>query len=128
MNKLLRKIDFIKINDQKIPKPPEFKPKREDIYAGEYTTCTGKRIADVIGWKYSDMTLEWDALPQDMVDILVNMTGECEMVFDDVDGNEITESVIRNSMVTFRHRRTIEHVVWWKDVSVEVSFINAHND
>ena len=77
-----------------IRKPPEFEPKREDVYGAEYTTCTGKYIADRIGWKYSDMSLTWDALPQSEVEALIAMTGECTFTFDDPAAEEQTESVI----------------------------------
>ena len=43
-----------------------------------------------IGWKYADMTLTWDGLPQNMVDVLVGMSGECTLEFDDAEGREQT--------------------------------------
>lgn len=91
----------IKLNGTELMKPETFMPKREDVYAGEYTTCLGEIIADRIGWKYSDLTLQWDALPQDMVSVLVNMQGGCTLEFDDVDGSH-TENIIRSSTVQLR--------------------------
>lgn len=115
----------IKLNGTELMKPETFMPKREDVYAGEYTTCLGETIADRIGWKYSDLTLQWDALPQDMVSVLVNMQGVCTLEFDDVDGSH-TENIIRSSTVQLRHRHTIQGVTWWKNVQTEVKFINVH--
>lgn len=119
--------DYITINGHQIRRPEKFAPKREDVYAGEYTTCTGATIADRIGWKFSDLTLEWGALPQDDVEALVSMSGECTLVFDDVDSDTWTETVIRSSVVSMRHRYTISGVTYWRDVSCEVKFINVHN-
>lgn len=118
--------DYITIGGTQLPKPPKFTPTREDIYKGDYTTCTGKRIADRVGWKYADMTLEWDGLEQDHVNVLIGMTGETSLVFDDLDGTAHTETVVRTSVVALRHRQTIGGKVWWKGVSVNISFIGSH--
>jgi hypothetical protein len=105
-----------------------FLPQREDIYAAEITTCTGKTIADRIGWRYADMTLEWDMLPQESLDLLLSMTGECSITFTDADGTVHTESIVRASAVMTSTRTvTAGGSPVWKDVRVEVKFINAHN-
>ena len=117
----------IKINGTELNRPPEFSPKREDVYAGEYTTCLGETIADRLGWKYSDLTLQWDALPQDMVKVLIDMQGDCTIEFDDADGETHTENIIRSSTVQLRHRNTIGGVTWWKNVNTEVRFLNVHH-
>ena len=116
----------IAIDGTVIDRPPDFKPKRQDIYAGEITTCTGKLIADKIGWKYADMTLTWPALPQSAVTTLIGMSGSCTFAFYDMDGTRHSESVIRTSAVALRHRDTIGGVVYWKDVSVTIRFLNPH--
>lgn len=119
-------LSYITINGEQIWRPPNFAPRHEDIYKGDYTTCTGKRIADRVGWKFADMTLEWGALPQSMVDVLVNMSGECTLEFDDLNGEIIREQVVRTSAVGLRHRYTQGGVVIWKDVSLEIQFIGSH--
>ena len=119
---------LIKINDTDILRPNDFSPQREDIYAAEITTCTGKTIADPIGWRYADMTLEWDMLPQESLDLLLSMTGECSITFTDADGTVHTESIVRASAVMTSTRTvTAGGSPVWKDVRVEVKFINAHN-
>ena len=123
----LTALDYITIDGNRIYKPREFAPQIEDLYAGEYTTCTGKIVGDRIGWKWSDMVLQWEALPQDMVDILVGMTGESTMVFDAPQGTQ-TEKIIRASAVQLRNRNTIRGKTIWRNVSVAVRFIGAHND
>lgn len=121
-------LDFIIINGEQIPRPPKFSPAREDIYKGNYVTCTGKTIADRIGWKYSDMSLEWDGLPQQAVDVLVNMHGVNTIVFDDLDGEIVEEQIVRSSAVALRHRYTLGGVVIWKKVKVEIKFIGSHTE
>ena len=119
--------DYITINGNQILRPPAFAPQIEDIYAGEYTTCTGKTVGDVVGWKYSDATLTWDALPQSSVDVLVAMSGENTQSFVNPSGMITTETVIRDSVVQLQNRNTIRGEVWWKNVSVAIRFINAHS-
>lgn len=121
-------LSYIVINGEQINRPPSFAPEHEDIYKGEYTTCTGKLIADRVGWKFADMTLEWAALPQQMVDILVNMSGICTLEFDDLDGNIIQEQIVRTSAVGLRHRHTQGGVTIWTNVSVSIRFIGSHTD
>ncbi len=119
--------DYITINGNQILRPPAWAPQIEDIYAGEYTTCTGKTVGDVVGWKYSDATLTWDALPQSSVDVLVAMSGENSLTFVSPSGTTTTETVIRDSAVQLQNRNTIRGEVWWKNVSVAIRFVNAHN-
>lgn len=124
----MTELDFIKINGVSIPRPPQFVLQREDIYAGDYVTCTGKTIADKVGWKYSDMDLQWEALPQQAVDVLVGMSGACTLEFDDADGDIHEEEIVRTSLVSMRHKRTIGGVVIWRNVSVNIKFIDSHTE
>lgn len=121
-------LDYIIINGEQIPRPPKFSSTRSDIYKGDYVTCTGKTIADKIGWKYADMSLEWDALPQQMVDVLVNMSGVNTIVFDDLDGELVEEQIVRTSAVALRHRYTQGGVTIWKKVKVDIKFIGSHTE
>ena len=121
-------LDFIKINNEQVVRPPKFAPEKEDIYKGDYTTCTGRIIADRVGWKFADMDLEWGALPQNMIDILIGMDGVCELEFDDLDGNPCTENVMRMGVVAMRHRYTQGGVTIWKDVKVSIRFIGSHTE
>lgn len=120
-------LDHIKINGSSIVRPVELKLEREDIYAAEITTMTGKVIADKVGWKYADMTLNWKALPQSSIEVLLAMDGANEFEFDDPSGDTLTENVIRTSVVQLRHPYKIDNVTWWRDVSVTIKFISAHN-
>lgn len=116
----------ININGTDIYRPNDMVLAREDVYAAEYTTCTGKTIADVIGWKYADTTLEWDTLPDSMMSVLLNMTGENTIIIPDAD-NIYTEQCIRTGFEDAPTRFTTDTGdVIWKGIKVNISFINTH--
>lgn len=118
----------IKINGADIIRPNDFTPERTDIYAGEITTMTGKKIADRIGWSYGDMTMQWDTLPEQMLYILLNMSGTCTLQFLDADGVEHTENIVRTSAVHTATRDTSpEGNPLWKNVNVAIRFLDAHS-
>jgi hypothetical protein len=118
----------IQINGKEILRPNDFSPQREDIYAAEITTCTGATIADRIGWKYSDMTLEWDTLPQAQLEVILSMSGESTITFNDADGISHTEKIVRSSAVSTASRATsTDGNPVWSDVKVEVRFLDAYN-
>lgn len=118
----------IRINSTDILAPNDFQPAREDVYAGEITTCTGKLIADRIGWKYADMSLEWDMLPQADLMVLIGVSGMFNFTFTDVDGTTVTESAIPKSRVYTGTRYTDQNGnVVWRDVQFGITFVNTHN-
>ena len=118
----------IRINSTDILAPNDFQPAREDVYAGEITTCTGKLIADRIGWKYADMSLEWDMLPQADLMVLIGVSGMFDFTFTDVDGTTVTESAIPKSRVYTGTRYTDQNGnVVWRDVQFGITFVNTHN-
>lgn len=122
-------LNTITIDGVEFPRPNDFAIQREDVYAGEYETCTGKKIADRIGWRYSDMTLNFDTLPDNLLQQLAGMSGEVTMTFEDGDGNTASESIIRTQFVNTPTRYTgPSGSALWKNVQVQVRFINAHND
>lgn len=119
--------NFIEINGSKIIRPNDFTLGREDVYAGEYTTCTGKTIADRIGWRYADTELQWDTLPQGQLDVLLAMAGACTLKFTDADGDH-TETIVPTTRVwvSTRFRDTAGRLMW-SGVTLGVRFINVHN-
>ena len=118
----------ITINGTEVFRPNDMQMEREDVYAGEYTTMTGKVIADRIGWKYSDMDLSWDTLTLAMIDALTGVTGPFNLTFTDSDGTH-TEAVIRRGFSNVPTRFTSPSgEACWKNVKVKVRFINVHND
>lgn len=117
----------ITIDGTEVIRPNEFTLQRENVYAAEIETCTGKRIADLIGWRYSDLTLNFDWLPQDELSALLAIQGEVSMTF----GNEVEETVteqviVRTSTATVTRLTDPDGNVAWKGINLEVQFINAH--
>lgn len=108
----------------------EFTLQREWIYAGEVVTCTGKVCADRVGWRYSNVTITWDTLPQDQLQAILSLNGEAvDMTFSNEHNETVTEKVIPQVLSSQVTRYTDPHGnVAWKGISLELRFINAHND
>lgn len=110
-------------------RPNGFTPAREYVYAAEYTTCTGKIIADLVGWKYSDMSLSWDALPQTQIDNLLALNGtEVTMTWTDADGTTASETVIPSTHSLTATRFMNGSNPLWSDIQTDLRFINVHNN
>ena len=108
-------------------RPNDFEIRREDVYAGEYTSCTGRILADKIGWKFSDLTMKWDILPDADLAYLTSLSGPFTLKFRDNDGAH-TETVIRRGFTNTPTRITgPEGSKIWTGVEMEVTFINVHN-
>lgn len=118
----------IKINGEEFLRPSDFTIEKEQIYAGEYETCTGKRVGDLVGWRYADLTLEWDTLPESKLETLLAISGETEMEFTGPGQETITETVIPSVASNTATRMTGEDgKPLWKGIQLQVRFINAHN-
>ena len=118
----------ITIDNVEFIRPSNFQLSREDIYQAEYQTCTGKTIADRVGWKYSDMELAWDTLPDDKMAVLTGLDGAVELAFTDSDGAQ-TENVMRLGFANTPTRHTLyDGTVIWKDVRIKLRFIDAHGN
>lgn len=115
----------IAINGTEIFRPNDFEIKREDVYAGEYVTLTGKTIGDRIGWKFSDMTLKWDMLTDSMMQTLVNLNGEFSISFEDLKGQH-TEQAIRRGFSSTPSRVTKNGEEIWTGIEMEIHFTNTH--
>jgi len=117
----------IKIAGRDFKRPSDFSIQREDIYSGEYTTCTGAVKADRVGWKYSDTTIHFDELTPAELAVLIGLSGAVPFVFTDGDGTH-TEQVIRAGFMNTPTRLTLpDGSVVWKDIEISLRFINAHN-
>lgn len=119
----------ITINGTEIYRGNAFTLEREYIYAGEVTTCTGKFCADVVGWKYSDLSISWDNLPQDQLQAILSLSGQAvDMTFSNEENQTVTESVIPTSTSAQVTRLTDEQGnVAWSGIGLKIRFINAHN-
>lgn len=119
----------ITIDENEIYRGNEFTLSREWIYAGEIVTCTGKVCADVIGWRYQDLSLEWDNLPQDQLQNILALDGtEVDMTFSNELNESVTEKVIPTVTTAQVTRLTDQYGdVAWSGIQLELRFINAHN-
>lgn len=126
---MLGVFNTIKIGGKVIYRSNNFTLEREYIYAGEITTCTGDYHADVVGWRYSDMELSYDTLPQSMLNYLLELTGRSvEMEFVGMNGATVTENVIPTVLSGQVTRFTGEDGnTLWSGISLGLRFINAHN-
>lgn len=108
-----------------LPRPSDFTPQRETVYRGEYTTSNGRLRADVLGWKYADMDLEWDMLPQDTIQALLalSVTRTYYLRFKDANGVwETEEFMITKSVQTGTRIRDMDGNEIWKNVKMGVRF------
>ena len=119
----------IKIGNDEIFRSNGFTLAREWIYAAEIVTCTGKVCADVVGWRYSNLSLEWDNLPQAQLQKILALDGtEVDMTFINELNESVTEAVIPTITTAQVTRLTDPNGdVAWQGVKLEVRFINAHN-
>ena len=120
----------ISIDNKTIYRGNDFTLQREYIYAGEYETCTGKRLADLVGWRYADVTITWDSLPQTMFSDILGLSGTAvDFTFSNELDASVTESVFPQVISSQATRLTnpYDGSVVWKNVSLQLKFINAHN-
>lgn len=119
----------ISIDSDVIYRGNDFTLQREYIYAGEYETCTGRRIADLVGWRYADITIQWDALPEAMLSDIMALTGDAvDLTFTDELGISVTESVIPKIISSQATRLTnpYDGSAVWRNVQLQLTFVNAH--
>ncbi len=120
----------IQIDNKTIYRGNEFTLQREYIYAGQYETCTGKRVADLVGWRYADLTINWDTLPDAMFEDILDLSGEAvNFTFSNEKGQSVTEEVVPQIISSQATRLTnpYDGSIIWRDISLQVQFTEAHN-
>lgn len=119
----------ITLNGEEIFRGNEFTLSREYLYAGEYETCTGKRVGDIVGWRYADLSLTWDNLPQSQLQKVIGLNGSAvAMTFSNEFNENVTEMVIP-TVTTAQVTRITDPQgnVAWSGIGLTLKFINAHN-
>lgn len=119
----------VTIDGTEIYRGNNFTLQREWIYAGEIVTCTGKVCADVVGWRYKELSLEWDNLPQDQLQAILALDGsEVNVTFSNEENETVTEAVIPTvSTATVTRLTDPNGDVAWSGIKLDLRFINAHN-
>lgn len=126
---MINTFNTIIIDGNEIYRGNDFTLQREYIYAGEYETCTGKRMADLVGWRYADLTITWDVLPDNMLSDVIGLTGlAVDMTFKNELGDSVTEAVIPTVISSQASRVTNPYTgeAVWRDISLGIRFLNAH--
>lgn len=119
--------ETIKLDNKTFLRPSDFTPARETVLAGEYTSCTGKTIGDIVGWKFSDISLEWDMLPEVQMLQLVQLPQVFDFEFEDKDGVHV-EQVVKRGHANTATRFTDNGNAIWKNVQISLSFVFTHNE
>lgn len=119
---------MFKINTTELPDPAGFRVEREDIYAGEYVSQTGKQFADVVGWRYAPITLTWEVLQDAELQAILSAGNAFNVTFIDPEKGEVTTAAKRTRIGATHKRRYWKEQVAWLDFSMEVIFIDAYTD
>lgn len=119
----------ITIDNNEIYRGNDFTLSREYLYAGAIETCTGKRCADLVGWRYQDLTIQWDTLPDAQLQDVLSLSGDqVDMTFTDESGTTVTEAVIPTVITSTVTRLTDpQGNIMWKGIGLQLQFIEAHN-
>lgn len=114
-----------------LPRPSDFSPQRENVLRAEYTTAAGTVVADRIGWKFSDMQLQWDLLPQSLLRSLMEYTSSGDylaLIFEDASGTTYEEQILVKDHVSTGTRMVdMDGNAIWKDVRLGVRFNGIHS-
>lgn len=124
-------MDYIKINGKPIPYPNDFQMQREANIVSEITTMSGRKLADINGWKYADTTLSWGTLRENTLLTLLNETdpanGPFEFTFDEAESGKKTVTAYRVSRITTKTRfRDDYNNIVWSDVQLVLSFPDCY--
>lgn len=119
---------MFKINSTVLPDPKEWRPEREYIYAGEYTSQTGKQFADIVGWRFAPVTLSWDVLLDNEMAIIINTGSTFTLTFEDPKLGEVTTGARLMRFGSTHRRKYWKGQSIWTDFSMEVMFLDAFTD
>lgn len=123
-------MDYMKLNGMRIPYPNNFEMKPKINKVALITTLSGDEYADVNGWKYQPITMQWDTLfDEDLNNLLAIANSDTFMMtFIDLDGQEHTETAVFESRVSVKTPLKRNGKIVWSGISVEVSFPKCHRD
>lgn len=122
---------YIQINGKDFPHPKDFEMSVEPNLTARLKTMSGKNIADINGWKYSDMKLSWEWLEStQLVDLMREtdpMQGAFTFTFDDlISGQPVTVNAIRTDVGGRRLAAVDNGKTVWVDIEMSVSFPDCY--
>lgn len=125
-------MDYIKVNGISIPYANDVSMGTEPNIVSEITMLSGDVKADINGWRYSDITLNWDYLTPNDLTILLSetdpMNGTFSFTFIDAEYGEKTINAIRKGGVQkktqFKH---IDGKPVFSNISLNLSFPDCYH-
>lgn len=123
-------MNCIKINNIEIPHPLNFAMQPAPNINNEYVTLDGETVADICGYKYADVTLEWEYLKESDLQNLLTQTNTSSGLFDftyeDVEDGVKTIKAYRTSLTTQETRsRDANNNIIWRNIKMGVTFPNS---
>lgn len=124
-------MDYIKINNNRIPYPNGFTMRQSPNIINEVTLMNGDVQADINGWKYEDQTLSWDYLEEKYLNLLLSETdpmfGLFNLSFNEPGSdNYKTIKALRRGRVVTKTRHKRDGKIVWKDIQLDLSFPEAY--
>lgn len=122
----------ILINGKAYPHPKDFAMQSVPNIVSSITTMSGKNLADVNGWVYSDVTLSWEWIDAAVLVDLINDTdpiqGTFDFTFDDMkSGTRKTIKAIRTGVGGQKLAAiTPDGKVQWTGIQMSLSFPDCY--
>ena len=124
-------MDYLKFNGHRIPYSNGFTMNQVPNVVNEVTLMDGSTQADINGWKYDDTTLEWDYLPEDLLQLLLSETdpirGTFELSFNEPGtAGYKTVKALRRGRVIVKTRHKEAGKIVWTGIEIELTFPEAY--
>ena len=119
---------YLRINNYNLPYPKAFEMRKEPNIVCELTTMTGSKVADVNGWRWADTTIEWGALYQEDLTLLLQATASptLTIAFENMSGGTTTVNAILKGFVGKRTLAVYDGDTVWEGVAIAVSFPDCY--
>lgn len=123
-------MDYLYINNYKIPYPNDFTLQKVPNIVAEHTTMSGKSLADVNGWKYADTELRWDTLlEKDLLNLLDAISVSPFVIkCKDIDNDDLEVNAILRGRANTKTRLKYKGAIVWRDIAVSVSFPDCYRE
>lgn len=125
-------MDYIKVNGNSIPYANDVAMATEPNIVSEIVTLAGNTIADINGWKYSDITLSWDMLHRSDLDTLLNETNPMDGTFDftfidALEGEKTIKALRVGGVQTKTPFVDADGSILWTGISISLKFPECYS-